>query len=82
MGEWQRSIMMHCGGQARPIVRPAGDEGRGGGGVRGGRAASLPAAPNWLCQTAWPAGRTMRSPNLPSSPVHGDKRSGALPRPL
>lgn len=56
---------------------------RGGTKRRGRRrgAASLPAAPNWLCQTAWPAGRTMRSPNLPSSPPRGQKELAEMPRP-
>lgn len=56
---------------------------RGGTKRRGRRrgAASLPAAPNWLCQTAWPAGRTMRSPNLPSSPPRGQKELAGMPRP-
>lgn len=71
IGEWQRSIMMHCGGQARPIVRPA--EGRRGGDEGEGRRPCPQLRTGYVKQPGRPAGRCVRLTCLPA--LLEDKRS-------
>lgn len=63
--------MMHCGGQARPIVRPA--EGRRGGDEGEGRRPCPQLRTGYVKQPGRPAGRCVRLTCLPA--LLEDKRS-------
>lgn len=92
IGEWQRSIMMHCGGQARPIARPAGGKTRRRGrrvGRRGvgeeGRRPCPQLRTGYVKQPGRPADRCVRltcPPALLLPCLHdGQKELAGMPRP-